>query len=120
MNPLTLTLLFLLINQSGSRETAARTSYLLPSPLNAAADSFQIELLLDRLHSLTDTLEKVNGLAHMSVPSAEIAGASPTSSASDSDSASGLDVVPLIARSIATFSSLLNVISESPFLIRFV
>ena len=113
MNPLTLTLLFLLINQSGSRETAARTSYLLPSPLNAAADSFQIELLLDRLHSLTDTLEKVNGLAHMSVPSAEIAGASPTSSASDSDSASGLKNIGYLSHMISKLGPILSTLANS-------
>ena len=113
MNPLTLTPLFLLINQSGSRETAARTSYLFPPPLNAAADSFQIELLLDRLHSLTDTLEKVNGLAHMSVPSAEIAGASPTSSASDSDSASGLKNIGDFSQMISKFGPILSTLANS-------
>ena len=111
MNPLTLTLLFLLMNQSGSREAGVRTPYLLPPPLNTAADSFQIELLLDRLHSLTDTLEKVSGLAHMSGSAAEAVSSFPAPS---SDSAANLKNLGDFSQIISKFGPILSTLANSP------
>ena len=60
MNPLPWLLLYLFLNRSDSR---------VPSPggFLSSAQPPQMEELLHQLRSMTDTLEKVNGLARLSV-----------------------------------------------------
>lgn len=67
MNPITLlTLLFVLGKPSGGKGILPSSFKVPRLPVRSSyIDTFKMELLLDRLHSMTNTLEKVNHLNQM-------------------------------------------------------